>query len=138
MNYLRIVPFLFLTTILSLTSCSSSEDSEIPQEEARYYVKYEVSFKTQHTNTTKDIKFTTEKGIEKISFTEKTKTLSWEGTYGPVNKDFIASISCNVPSYSYSSEIHARIYLSREKEPFVIKAEGTEEYSLGLQTKIDF
>ena len=71
MNYLRIVPFLFLTTILSLTSCSSSEDSEIPQEEARYYVKYEVSFKTQHTNTTKDIKFTTEKGIENANSTYK-------------------------------------------------------------------
>ena len=132
--------FGFITLILNLvsfTSCSSDNESE-PLEEARYYVKYEVEFKTQHTNTEKNISFTTDKGSEKISFTEWTKTLSWEGTYGPVSKDFIASIDCSVPSYSYSSEIHARIYLCREKEPFVIKAEGKGKYILSLQSKIDF
>ena len=125
-------------------SCSTENEPESlqiqeqPTEKTRYYVKYEVTFSTQHTNTTKNISFTTEKGTETVSFTEWTKTKSWEGTYGPVDKEFKASISCVVPNYTYDSEIHARIYLSRDKEPFVIKAEGNGKYSLALQTKIDF
>ena len=138
MKYFCVLFTLFVSNILLFASCSASDDSEISQEEARYYVKYEVSFTTQHTNTVKNISFTTENGTEKMSFTEKKKLLSWEGTYGPVDKDFIASISCNVPSYSYSCEIHARIYVCREKEPFVIKDEGTGKYSLNLKYQIDF
>ena len=130
-----------------LASCSPENDPEIldpeysevqPAEKPRYYVKYEVTFSTQHTNTIKNLIFTTDKGTENKSFTEWTKTKSWEGTYGPVDKDFVATLTCSVPDYDYNSEIHARIYLSREKEPFVIKAEGSGKYSLSLQSKIDF
>ena len=128
-----------IASLFVMVSCSSgNETPEMPEDTARYYVKYEVDFYTQHTNTVKNIDFTTEKGKESISFTEWTKSKSWEGTYGPVDKKFVASISCTVPDYQYNSEIHARIYLSREKEPFVIKAEGSGKYSLNLQATIDF
>ncbi|MBQ1973282.1 MAG: hypothetical protein II222_02900 [Paraprevotella sp.] len=127
---------------LFFISCSKDDNFEIPPSgyvnQTRYYVKYEVSFNTQHVNTVKSISFATENGTESIKFTDWTKTKNWEGTYGPVGKDFKASIRCDVENYSYSSVIHARIYLSREKEPFVIKAEGEGEYSLSLQTNIDF
>lgn len=129
--------------MIFVSSCTTESELDkepevIPEESARYYVKYEVTFHTQHTNTTKNIEFTSDKGKENISFTEWTKSKSWEGTYGPVDKDFIASIKCSVPNYRYDCEIHARIYISREKEPFVIKAEGSGEYSLNLQATIDF
>ena len=119
-----------------LASCSTDDPGF--EEKARYYVKYEVTFKTQHTNTIKNISFTTENSTENISFTEWVKTKSWEGTYGPVDKNFKATINCVVPDYNYDCEIHARIYLSREKEPFVIKSEGIGKYSLFLQANIDF
>ena len=130
---------IMMVMIMFVSSCTAeSELDKEPEESARYYVKYEVTFHTQHTNTIKNIEFITEKGKENISFTEWTYSKSWEGTYGPVDKNFVASIKCSVPDYRYDSEIHARIYLSREKEPFVIKAEGSGEYSLNLQTTIDF
>lgn len=142
MNFLRLYGLILLVLGLFLfSSCSTDEtEPDLSQsvDKSRYYVKYEVTFSTQHVNTVKNVSFTTEKGTEKISFTEWTNTKSWEGTYGPVDKDFKASIDCAVPNYKYESTIHARIYLSRDKEPFVIKAEGSGKYSLSLETKIDF
>lgn len=129
---------LVLFMMLFVSCTAESELDKEPEESARYYVKYEISATTQHFSVEKHFTVMTDKGAEDFYFDEDTKTSSWEGTYGPVNKDFVASIKCSVPDYRYSSSIHARIYISREKEPFVIKAEGTGQYSLNLQAAIDF
>lgn len=136
-NIYNLIVMMIMTMFVSSCTAESVLDKEA-EESARYYVKYEVQFTTQHTNTEKIVSFQTETGPMEISFTEWTKTKSWEGTYGPVDKDFVAYIKCSVPDYKYDSEIHARIYISREKEPFVIKDEGYGKYSLNLQTTIDF
>lgn len=132
-NYINIILGLML-----FASCSTEDTPDSSDDLALYYVKYEVTFKTKHVNTEKIIRFKTENGKERISFTEWKSSIYWDGTYGPVDKNFRPFISCVVPDYKYASEIHARIYISREKEPFVIKAEGDGEYSLSLETKIDF
>lgn len=135
--------FIIIGTLLLLafTSCSKSDDKEEivePKEPARYYVKYEVTFNTQHINAKRTISFTTESGTKTIDLETQAKNVSWEGTYGPVGEKFVASLDCDTPGYQYRSTIHARIYVCREKEPFVIKAEGEKEASLSLQYKIDF
>ena len=127
--------------LLAFISCSKSDDNEetvVPQEPARYYVKYEVTYNTQHINAKRTISFTTESGTKTINLETQAKNVSWEGTYGPVDKNFVASLDCDTPGYQYRSTIHARIYVSREKEPIVIKAEGENNTSLFLQYKIDF
>jgi hypothetical protein len=127
--------------LLAFTSCSKSDDKEeiIEQQEvARYYVKYEVTYNTQHINPKRTIIFTTESGKKTINLETKANIVSWEGTYGPVDKNFIAALDCSTPGYEYRSTIHARIYVCREKEPFVIKAEDEKESYLSLQYKIDF
>lgn len=123
--------FVFLFSLIAV-SCSTDDD------EARYYVKYEVSFKSQHINSNRVIKFATENGIQTMNLDQQSSAVSWEGTYGPVSKNFTASIECTTDDYMYRSNIHARIYVSRDKEPFVIKAENEDSRSISLSYKIDF
>ena len=132
-----LIVMMIMTMFVSSCTAESELEKE-PEESARYYVKYEVTFTTQHINAEKHFTIMTDKGAEDFTFDEERKTSTWEGTYGPVAKDFVASIKCSVPDYRYSSVIQSRIYISREKEPFVIKAEGTGKYSLNLQATIDF
>ncbi len=143
--------YLLLILCLSLSSCSKDDDLPITipmteegnndndkEEAVRYYVKYEVSFSTQHINASRLIQFTNENGEQSISLTNQIYNVSWEGVYGPIEKSFETSLNCSTPNYEYSSNIHARIYVCREEEPFVIKAEGNGTHSLSLHYKIDF
>ena len=85
------------------------------------------------------MKFATENGIQTITINQQTNNPSWEGTYGPVDKNFTTSIECSVPNYDWRYSIHAKINVCREKEPFVIKAENeSDKKPLSLQYKIDF
>lgn len=136
-NY-TVFALLAICTMLFVACTAESTKNLEPEDLTRYYVKYEVNFTTRHFSVEKYFTVMTDKGTEDFYFDEDSKTSSWEGTYGPVDKEFVAYIKCSVPDYKYDSEIHARIYISREKEPFVIKAEGTGTYSLNLQTTIDF
>ena len=133
--------FLLVIMALSFLLCAcSSDDNDTPQkeeekeEDVRYYVKYEA--KTQHINPIKTIKFTTEEGSKTIELTGSL-TSEWEATYGPVSKDFVAQLECSVNNYNYSQTFHARIYICRDKEPFVIKAED-EDKTISLKYAIDF
>lgn len=148
-NPIFIVSFLLIT----LFSCSNDEKEEkvtppdpvqqeqtqgtptqTPEEQARYYVRYEVQFTTQHNNANRVIKYTNEKGEQTIKLEND---FTWEGTYGPVDKGFVAKLSGRCPNYSYSASIHGRIYVCREREPFVIKAEDTSR-EINLRYAIDF
>ena len=121
---------------LMAVSCSTDDDEN--DSSPRYYVKYEVTFRSQHINANRIIKFATEDGIQTMSLNQQTSGDSWEGTYGPVSKNFTASIDCTTDDYQYRSNIHARIYVSRDKEPFVIKADGQDSRTVSLSYKIDF
>lgn len=132
--------FLLVIMALSFLLCAcSSDDNDAPQkeeekeEDVRYYVKYEVTAKTQHINPIKTIKFTTEEGSKTIELTGSL-TSEWEATYGPVSKDFVAQLECSVNNYNYSQTFHARIYICRDKEPFVIKAED-EDKTISLKSR---
>ena len=121
-----------------LFSCSKDDDDQANSESARYYVKYQVDFSTKFMLEDCVMKFATENGIQTITLNQQTFTPSWEGTYGPVDKNFTASIECSVPNLREYS-IHAKIHVCREKEPFVIKAENeSNRKPLSLQYKIDF
>ncbi|MBR6455330.1 MAG: hypothetical protein IKS72_00125, partial [Prevotella sp.] len=88
--------FFGATLLLMFVSCSKEDDvPEVPVEEpVRYYVKYEVTFNTQHVNAPRHINFTNENGGQTISLTNEAKTVIWDRTYGPVDKNFVASLDC--------------------------------------------
>lgn len=134
----RIALLLSLTIVcgLSFLSCSSGDE---PKGKADYYVKYEVYMRTNHINATKKITVSTDNGVKSYKCSDSS-SFSWEATYGPVSRDFIANLNCTVDngSYAYASEIQARIYICRGQEPFVVKAEGEGKTTLSLNYQIDF
>lgn len=150
---MRKIKLLMLMLIASLAcvcfvACGDSKEDEpempnqtetpTQKEEVRYYVKYETQMPSKWTNTIKTITFASEKGKQTFNTTEK----SWEATYGPLKKGekVYLTIKSNSPDeYNYvQSYNHARIYVSRDKEPFVIKAEDEGRNDLTLVYTIDF
>ena len=135
--------FFGATLLLMFASCSKDEDPVIVEESARYYVKYEVTTTTQKEGVNVSVTCKTDKGIQTVADeVTQTKTFSWEGTYGPVSKDFMTNLTCGITENGslnvHEGIIHARIYVSRATEPFVIKAERTSTGTLTLLYKIDF
>ena len=127
---------LLLGFLLAFISCS--KDSTPDEESARYYVKYEVTFITQHLTAIRYITFTNEEGFQTIEIKDNEKTITWDQTYGPVDKNFVPSLKCDVVGPYASSIINAKISLSRNGEPFVVKAEGSNAKSVLLRYEIDF
>ena len=124
--------FFGVALLLMFASCSKDDDPVV--DPVRYYVKYEVV--TDEPYRSKIINYSTEKGNQSDTITNK----NWEETFGPITKDFIASLECIVPSNPFSSDaqIQLKIYMSREKEPFVLKAMDSGFKSVSVKYKIDF
>ena len=153
---MRKIKFLALMLVASLAcvcfvACGDNKEDEpkIPSqtetptqkeevEESRYYVKYEAQMPSKWTNTIKTITYASEKGRQEFNTTEK----SWEGTYGPLKKGdkvYLTIKSQSPDEYNYVQSYNkARIYVSRDKEPFVIKAEREGREDLTLVYTIDF
>lgn len=117
-NYLYAVLAVLATTFLLFTSCSTDDE--------RYYVKYEVI----SSSTIQSIVCKSEGGLKYFS-QEGTK---WEITFGPYEKGDKVSISAS----NSGNDIQARIYISIEKEPFVLKAEKKEKGRVELEYTIDY
>lgn len=103
-------------------SCSSDDEhiDEPAQEEVRYYVKYEVHMNINRSALGISIQCQGDKKEEHIT----TKNPSWEGTFGPFKKGqevFLRVYSAAV--VTSTSDSYVRISVSRDKEPFVLRAE---------------
>lgn len=134
-NLYYLIVMMIMTMFVSSSTAESELDKE-PEESARYYVKYEVNVQNGWSSkTTHTISFTSEDGPASIVHEVKGfGSIKWEGTYGPLQKGDKVSLSAR----NHQMDYHGRIYISREKEPFVIKAEGTGAETLNLQATIDF
>ncbi len=108
------------------------------EEDVRYYVKYKLDMPSLHINVRKTIRFVTENGVQSFD----TMDMQWEGTYGPLKKGtklFLECASHSQSEYNYSqTNYHGCIYVCREKEPFVIKAEDSGKHDISLLYFIDF
>ena len=135
-NLYYLIVMMIMTMFVSSCTAESELDKEVPEESARYYVKYEVNAQNGWSSkTTHTITFTSEDGPASIVHEVKGfGSIKWKGTYGPFQKGDKVSLSAK----NHQMDYHGRIYISREKEPFVIKAEGTGAETLNLQATIDF
>lgn len=137
---------MFLLMIVSATcmllSCSKDDDNDNVEnnsvEDTRYYVKYEVKITSLHTGVYRTFTFNTESGEQVLKTTNSSKSTTWEGTYGPVKKGFLTKFTCRIDGSEIDNTCQARIYVSREKEPFVIKAESSGTNKISISYQIDF
>ena len=146
-NLLKRFCFIMISLLgcINIISCGGDEPED-PQkpitpeqpEETRYYVKYEIEMPSQLINTEKSISYVSEKGDQSFKTTDK----KWQGTYGPLKKGnrVYLIIKSNSPDEynNVKSYNRAKIYISRDKEPFVIKAEDEGRKDLSLTYTIDF
>ena len=88
-----------------------------------YYVKYEVYMPLGYGDqtTSRQITYVSEKGTNQITIGEK----SWEGTFGPLKKGAKLSLKATAISGGIwiDTDYYVKISVSRDKEPFVLKAE---------------
>lgn len=123
----RLLLFLFVFSFAMITGCSDDnpvDNETIGQEDARYYVKYEMympigGFTSQ--KTLRQITFVSENG-EQILNTSNTK---WEGTYGPfkANTQLYLKVEAIQGPVRNDVESYVRLSVSYNKEPFTIKGE---------------
>ena len=112
------------------TSSNTSKEEEknnntTPEnEEGIYYVKYEVYMRdASSVPVTRDIKFTSEKGEQTIT----TYNDSWTGIYGPFKKGAKLSFTAKGNLVANTAESYIIISVSRNNEPFSVKAEKREK-----------
>ena len=117
----------------------TSGDNEIEEdktEKTRYYVKYEVHVTDAWAFIKNIITYQTDTGIKSASITGNT---SWSATYGPLDYGQTVSLKINRDgSYSDVGINNARISVSKNSEPFTIKAEDAGDKNISLTYKIDF
>lgn len=119
---------------MSLSCCSDDEEAS----GGTYYIKYEMSASSIYSRVKKTITVQTDEGVKEYNTISNT----WEATFGPVSKPFTAFCNCtltNDEGYVWdNTNLHCRIYVSRNAEPFVIKAEDSGSKPITLSYKIDF
>lgn len=123
----------------SNTSKEEEKDSNTTpeKEENIYYVKYEVYMRDLgDVPTTREITFVSEKGEQTIT----TANDSWTGTYGPFKKGTILYLTAIGNRIMNNVESYVILSVSRNNEPFCIKAEKREigGSTLSINYKIDF
>lgn len=108
----------------SNTSKEENNNDTPEKEENIYYVKYEVYMKdASSAPITREIKFTLEKGEQTIT----TYNDSWTGIYGPFKKGAKLSLTAKGNLVANTAESYIIISVSRNNEPFSVKAEEREK-----------
>ncbi len=123
---------------LCFISCDSNDDMIGDKEnDIRYYVKYVISATAPSGSAKINVMLNTEKGGTEFSVVGNSKEITWEETYGPVSDYFNTYLICNFENYNKYNSMHCKIYVSREKEPFTLKAEGSGQ-TIDLHYTIKF
>ena len=147
----RTVLFLLIISVCSFVSCTKDEEpadktnQETPsaaptpdtKEEVRYYVKYELSaYSAGQGYNYITISYSDVDGPKAIGFDEYGRGRAWEGIYGPFKKNDHVFLSCIV---NRAMNLTEKISVSRNDEPFTIKAEyNKESENCKIEYTIDF
>jgi hypothetical protein len=117
--------FFALFAALILFGCEKFTDD--------YYVKYAGAVDTRYIQVPLDIVITDENNhTEHIDATD-----SWSRIIGPVNKKFNASISVATEGSPNNMTLLAKIYVSKNDDPFVLK-ESDESTDTSIPLQIDY
>lgn len=126
-----------LVLSLFLCCCSKDDDPSPSLSKAEYYIKYEgtVSRGGGGSSTYLD------KANYIVSTETGTQTFESKGsfsqTFGPVKKGFTANFTID-PIKTVTTYCNAKIYVSRNNEPFALKANKIEEKTVSVSYTIDY
>ncbi len=124
---------LFSTSLLC--ACSSDDDKTVERKEPdRYYVRYEAENGSQISydkTTTREVTLKNVYDEEKLNLSSG----EWSATYGPFRYGVKVYLKIKTVG-KYNS--NARICVSKNQEPFVIKAEQRESTNIELEYTINF
>ena len=139
-----LLAFASLLYITFIASCSKDEGNddvkddvednkttEQPQEVDNYYVQYEVL--TEKLVYICD-KYITYKDVDQGK--EITTSQEWSGTYGPFKKGDKVYLSVRINNSL--NMMSARLSVSKNQEPFAVKAETIKSNSISLEYTIAF
>ena len=117
-----------------LMSCNSDKDNPTVEEEVEYFVKYEISTTPggRHQDFLWHLEYPTGNGVGKAQVKNGSK---WEASYGPFPKNY--EIYLRIANGSTRLPANARIYVSKDNGPFIIKAEHTGADHV-LRIKLNF
>ncbi len=117
-----------------VTTSPSVTPPHVTEPNDSYYVKYEVQsgdMVSYADHTTRTITFTDVDGNKSVTVKDK----AWDGTYGPFKKQDQVKLFVTTNGRFNSN---GRISVSRNKEPFVVKAETMYKMGIMLEYTIDF
>ena len=126
--------FLLVIMALSFLLCAcSSDDNDTPQKKKEKRRRRKILREIRVT--AKTLTYQSHQNDQVPTTEEGSKTIELTGLSLPKLgpnlrsrfKDFVAQLECSVNNYNYSQTFHARIYICRDKEPFVIKAEDEDK-----------
>ena len=138
-----LLAFASLLYITFIASCSKDEGNddveddkttEQPQELDNYYVKYEVQTGKQISYAVYTERRISYKDVDNAK--SITTRQEWNGIYGPFKKG--DQVYLRVISNYPRNNTNARISVSKNEEPFTIKAETIESPSINLEYTIAF
>lgn len=115
-----------VVSVMCCCACSSSDshDESLPEVKAQdeYYVRYEVTCISDHPKSVKKLNVTTERG-NMITYMTEGSTSKWQAIFGPLPKGYHVGISCDSEDSEDNSQFDARIEVSKNGSPFVLKQE---------------
>lgn len=124
----KLVLILFFILSLGFSSCGDDDT---------YYVRYEVKTSSRYVFSEIQVEITTENGVEK-----RIVPPNWNGTFGPIKSSSEVILNVIYPGESYVYNLTSftgRISISKNNEPFVLKAEEiANQRPLSMSYIIDF
>lgn len=131
-KYLRYI--LFLSLSMAFCGCGDDVEDEpqLPASSSVYYVRYEAVVKSIYMGDNIKYSVTTADGL-KVFVSGK----SFSQTFGPVEKGFNTAITADASSWS-QAVCNVKIYVSRDNEPFALKANASGEKKASTHYVIDY
>lgn len=116
--YKQSITFSLFLVLFTFSSCTKSDPTE-------YYVKYSIDSDTYQIGGNLEV-FITDENNTQQEYLVAQNNLS-EFTIGPVLESFEASLLARDAGNANQLRLYARIYVSRNGEPFVIKSRDESE-----------
>lgn len=131
---LKYILFISMSMVFCGCGDESEDEPQLPPPNSIYYVRYEATVTSPYPYIGNNITYsvTTPNGLRVF---ESGKSFSQ--TFGPMEKGFNTSITADASTWS-SAGCNVRIYVSRDNEPFALKASNSGDRKVSVRYVINY